>query len=1455
MPLDTNLSQSPYFDDFNEAAEYYRVLFKPGVSVQVRELNQLQSILQNQIERFGSHVFKNGTIVSGVNFRYIPNYQYVKILDLQVDGQPAIPSGYVNYFVKNSANLQARVVNSRDGFQSKTPDLNTLFLQYVNSGNTSETTTYSLSDTLTVFSPDYPVFSVDVNNGGSGFSNSDLVVFVSALSVNVTSGSFTAGETIVQASTNAHAQVIEVDSTSFDNVVLKIKPLPADLANTSSGTSLAAWGFDPGLNVTGSITGAVASVLGNLGAGAIATPITDSLGVVIDVVVSGTSGTGSDYIVPPHVTIKPTSNTATISTLDLSGVTYKAQVTVANSSFAAPVGNGYAFAVTDGLIYQKGAFLKVDPQVIIVNAYSSTPNNVSVGFTTIESIESVNTNTALYDNAANTTNYNAPGADRLKMVPQLIVVDSTVAASNADFLALVEFKDGEAYKENRTSVYNNLGQEFARRTSETNGNFVVDQFLTVTKDKPEVNTTHNYVVSDPGLGYISGYRVETLKNTYVPQRKGTDTLVRTNQAITANYGNYVRVQEVAGVYGFKSGDVVSLYDTANQYITNRQFAVGGTIMPTGSVIGTAKIRSLVYESGEPGSPSAVYKLYLFDIQMSYGYNFRDVKTVYYGGAFNGIADVVQELSATTNTYVTVIKDANLNNLLFSTGLQAVKNANNITYTYRTCNEGCTLNADGTIDITLAATGENFPYTPTSQLSSAQKQEIVVVPLSNTQATTTAVGTVVTSTSNTVLVGTSTTFIGTVAVGDYILLTGNSVQTDVRRIISVANNTSITLDANVAFANNAAKVRKFFPAMYPIPLASRSDRVANTGAFSKSLTINLNTTVTSCNVAVCYNVTRTNAQETIKTVNRDQFVSIDVSTNAGGVYGPWALGVSDVVRLKAVYLGSNTSSQDVTKHFYVDQGNDGNFNGMSYLVKRTNSSLVFGSSQTLLVKFDYFTQSTGGFHTVASYSIDDTKTLDQSSNTVNTFEIPEIITSDHKYYDLRDTFDYRPSIVSTATPDTDPDLAPVNPADTQAFDALEKYFPVPDSTISFDAEAYLPRVDRFVVTKDGTFSVLEGSPTLNSPVPPPRPTDSITVSLIDVRPYPSIPLQISNTSLQIINKGVGDAGGEFKQRVNEFTVQPKRFATEDSSQPKTYTMHDIGNIERRVTNLEYYVSLNLLEQNIKDLTIPSSVTPGVNRFKNGFYVDNFDDYTNVDLQNKEFFATIAQARGELQPFTKQLNLASMFNRSDNTTNSAIYGATSGIVDMDKGSLLLPYMEEELINQPLSSSVVNSDGVQTTFNGSMTVTPSTFAIKIRGEVKFTPDPVSQSSGGGGGGTFYLCTLLRDLGYMDDEMWEADGRYGWKIRNKQPEVFVGYEMWAKPLADWIREGLAENKLSAKIVLNIVKPFILSWAEYMAREEGYDRKFNPLGFVVMKVGYPLCKALGVVHGAFAKLINRARA
>ena len=70
MAINTDLNVTPYFDDFDEDKKFSRILFRPSVPVQARELTQVQSIFQNQIERMGDHVFQEGTIVKGCAFNY-----------------------------------------------------------------------------------------------------------------------------------------------------------------------------------------------------------------------------------------------------------------------------------------------------------------------------------------------------------------------------------------------------------------------------------------------------------------------------------------------------------------------------------------------------------------------------------------------------------------------------------------------------------------------------------------------------------------------------------------------------------------------------------------------------------------------------------------------------------------------------------------------------------------------------------------------------------------------------------------------------------------------------------------------------------------------------------------------------------------------------------------------------------------------------------------------------------------------------------------------------------------------------------------------------------------------------------------------------------------------------------------------------------------------------------------
>ena len=254
MPIQTNLGVSPYFDDYNENKDFYKVLFRPGVSVQTRELNQLQSILQKQIERFGDNIFKAGTIINGCSIVYHNVFPYVKIRDSQVDGADVNVDQFNEYYVKNQANLVplvAKIATSVAGFESQSPNLKTLYVKYMNtgfandSGNAVSQSTFAPNQILTVFDPNSPLESIISYNDSSGFANSDNVVILSAIAIQNSSGgttfanNFAVGDYV--GSGAANAQIVQVDTTSNSQVViLRVKPKPADLVsgNTDLWTCL-----------------------------------------------------------------------------------------------------------------------------------------------------------------------------------------------------------------------------------------------------------------------------------------------------------------------------------------------------------------------------------------------------------------------------------------------------------------------------------------------------------------------------------------------------------------------------------------------------------------------------------------------------------------------------------------------------------------------------------------------------------------------------------------------------------------------------------------------------------------------------------------------------------------------------------------------------------------------------------------------------------------------------------------------------------------------------------------------------------------------------------------------------------------------------------------------------------------------------------------------------------------
>jgi hypothetical protein len=146
MPQQTNLNVAPYFDDFDANNDYHRVLFKPGYPVQARELTTLQSILQNQIEKFGQHFFKEGAKVIPGNTGYNAIYYCVQLQNTFL-GIPV--AAYVDQLIGTkitgqSSGVSAVVDKVLLPQDSERGNL-TLYINYLNS-NTQNNSTQEFSD-------------------------------------------------------------------------------------------------------------------------------------------------------------------------------------------------------------------------------------------------------------------------------------------------------------------------------------------------------------------------------------------------------------------------------------------------------------------------------------------------------------------------------------------------------------------------------------------------------------------------------------------------------------------------------------------------------------------------------------------------------------------------------------------------------------------------------------------------------------------------------------------------------------------------------------------------------------------------------------------------------------------------------------------------------------------------------------------------------------------------------------------------------------------------------------------------------------------------------------------------------------------------------------------------------------------------------------------------------------
>lgn len=209
-------------------------------------------------------------------------------------------------------------------------------------------------------------------------------------------------------------------------------------------------------------------------------------------------------------------------------------------------------------------------------------------------------------------------------------------------------------------------------------------------------------------------------------------------------------------------------------------------------------------------------------------------------------------------------------------------------------------------------------------------------------------------------------------------------------------------------------------------------------------------------------------------------------------------------------------------------------------------------------------------------------------------------------------------------------------------------PAPDInleyTFSFSQVQYLDRIDGIFLNKRGEFVVKEGNSSLNPTKPDP----------------------------------VKDAVALFYAYIPAYTTTSKDVRI-TPVEHKRYTMKDIGKLEKRIERLEYYTTLSILEQQALNMQVKDEI--GLDRFKSGFFVDNFETHGIGNLVSADYKCAIDSRQSVLRPQSKEdsLLLREVNTRQDQRSVAG-YQKSGDIVT-------LPYSSLKLLGNDFASKTIN------------------------------------------------------------------------------------------------------------------------------------------------------------------------
>jgi hypothetical protein len=1252
MAQKTNLNVSPYFDDFDAQKEFYKVLFNPGKPIQARELNNIQSILQNQIESFGSHIFKEGSVVIPGNTTYDSNFYSVK---LNPTSFGVNISAYINQYVGKliegqisgvTATVQkVEIPDSINGL-----DYVTLYVKYIDSDNdfnfnpfqngeslvSSESIVYG-NTTIASGTPFASLIPEDATSTGSAVSIDDGIYFVRGTFANVSKQTIILDYYSNTPSYRVGLKVTEEIVTAKDDASL--------YDNAKGFTNYAAPGADR-FKINLSLSKKTIDSVGTdtdfieilrIENGEIKKVNTKTqYSVIRDYLAQRTFDESGNYSVEPF---KISLHNSLNDRLGNDGLFFDGQKT---ESGGTPSDDLMCIKLSPGKAYVKGYDIEKSTTTILD---VSKPRET-------QSVENVN---VPFEMGNLVRINNITGSPKQNNSVELHSVRRS-SSGNPDSST----KIGDA------KVYNFRLTDAAYSGASTNWDLYLYDIQTYTTLVLNQSLSasqlplSSYVKgkSSGASGYASAAGNDT---TTIKVRQTSGTFIVGEQIIINGLELYPR--SIAQITVYDSTDIKQVYQPTSvsgfttsfigDSILDRQLPIGfnasdtinisagGVVTSPGKVFNTIKPGSIIrYQS--PSSNDETFNVVSSVSSTGTSMTVSAVTTV--NGVCNGTVGVATNVSFSLG--IPKIRNSDKGYLyaeLPNTNVSQVNlNSSVITFSAQSTSAK-TVSSER---ITLSVSDFSLPSGLTTALFAPFDEERYSVHYTD--------GTTQSLTS------------------DQFSLSSNQV------VLSNLTNGKVTSSINATFVKNGVQSKqkqfnrsgtinviysKFPESGTGISTSINDGLVYNQyyGLRVQDDEISLNYPDVSTVVAVYESLDTSNP--TLDTLSFDSILNIGNNAIIGeNILGNDSGCVARVVTRSTnsvgiVYLNSNRFNNnevvtfqesnivgdinfitpgnysDITNRFSLDKGQKEQYYDYSKLIRKEGET---APSKRLLVVFDYYSvpsTDNGDVFTSGSYNKEQfTSNIPLIGNNIR----------------ATDTLDFRPRVSVFSGNTSSPFDFP-----NRDFSSSIKLNLTPNESTIIGYDYYVGRVDKIYLSKTGEFVYLKGTSSIN-PQSPSKTDDLMELGTITLPPYL---YSVKDAVLSLVDN-------------------------------RRYTMRDIGLIENRVKNLERVTSLSLLELSTQTLQIQDS--DGFNRFKTGFFVDNFEDSSRI---NGLFSSVeIDSDSQEMRPVISRNSLKNYLAPAQNITNETVdlstnYELLDSNVQKTGTTVTLKYESEKWISQPLATQVEN------------------------------------------------------------------------------------------------------------------------------------------------------------------------